>query len=439
MILPATRLPSAMGNTLSLNFIPKNTAMAVPVHTPVIGNGTATKINRLRILISLASFSADPLADAATFSAFALNMLSIFSTKRFISFIFFNRLNIGISKKNSATLIAVEPRYATAAVSKRFKPNASLIPIGIAPFNSISGNIDTNSTAIYLLLNIPIKISPNFNAIIKLLVFFTKIYYYNIIKSITLRYFFVNRRTMDLQKLSSLMRRAIQDYDMIRAGDKIAVGLSGGKDSISLLYGLAALKRYYPENFSLVAITVDMGLGLDENKVDSVKNELSRLGVEFVIEKTEIGKIVFDARKESNPCSLCANMRRGALNNAAKRLGCNKIALGHHADDLIETFFLSLFYEARASVFQPVTKLERTDLTVIRPMIYIREKDIMGFCKDKPIIHNPCPADKHTKREYIKNTIKNLEKDNPKLRENVLSALTHPERNNLFPIKRDDE
>ncbi len=244
---------------------------------------------------------------------------------------------------------------------------------------------------------------------------------------------------MELKKLLSLSRRAIEDYKMIEEGDKIAVGLSGGKDSITLLCIMANLRRFYPAKFEVGAISVDMGLGLDEREVESVKNLCDELGVEYVVEKTHIGEIVFDVRKESNPCSLCANMRRGALNSTAKKHGYNKVALGHHADDFLETFFLSLFYESRLSTFSPVTKLERQDLTVIRPMIYIREKMISGFAKDKPIIHNPCPADKHTKRQYIKELLKNLEKENPKLRENVLSALYHPDRNNLIKMEDDNE
>ena len=237
---------------------------------------------------------------------------------------------------------------------------------------------------------------------------------------------------MELQKLLSKARRAIEDHEMIKEGDKIAVGLSGGKDSLTLLYILANMRRFYPAKFEVVAISVDMGLGLDENEVNAVKKVCEELNVEYIVEKTQIGEIVFNVRKEKNPCSLCANMRRGALNNTAVKHGCNKIALGHHADDLIETLFLSLFYEGRLSTFSPVTKLERAGVTVIRPMIYIRENEIIGFAKDKPIIHNPCPANKHTQREYIKTLLKNLEKDNKKLRENILGAITHPERNNLF-------
>ena len=240
---------------------------------------------------------------------------------------------------------------------------------------------------------------------------------------------------MILQKLLSKARKAIDDYKMISSGDKVAVGLSGGKDSVTLLCIMAALKKFYPEKFDLVAITVDMGLGLDEGEMSDIKKLCERLEVPLYVEKTQIGEIVFDARKEKNPCSLCANMRRGALNSTAKKLGCNKVALGHHADDLIETFFLSLFYEARVSTFSPVTVMERQDLAVIRPMIYIREKEVAGYAKQNPILHNPCPADKHTKRQYVKDKLKEMERENPKLRENVLSALTHPERNNLFDKK----
>lgn len=240
---------------------------------------------------------------------------------------------------------------------------------------------------------------------------------------------------MNLQKLLSKARKAIDDYKMISSGDKVAVGLSGGKDSVTLLCIMAALKKFYPEKFDLAAITVDMGLGLDEGELGDIKKLCERLEVPLYVEKTQIGEIVFDARKEKNPCSLCANMRRGALNSTAKKLGCNKVALGHHADDLIETFFLSLFYEARVSTFSPVTVMERQDLAVIRPMIYIREKEVAGYAKQNPILHNPCPADKHTKRQYVKDKLREMERENPKLRENVLSALTHPERNNLFDKK----
>ena len=237
---------------------------------------------------------------------------------------------------------------------------------------------------------------------------------------------------MNLQQIMSPIRRAIDDYKMIEDGDKIAVGLSGGKDSITLLCGLAGLRRFYPKKFDLVAIRVDTGLDFDKEECETLKKFVEELGVEYIVEKTEIAEVVFNVRKENNPCSLCANMRRGALNSAVKNAGCNKVALGHHADDLIETFFLSMMYEGRLSTFHPVTKMSRMDLAVIRPMIYMRERDVASFSKGKPILHNPCPADKHTQREYVKDLLKEIRKDIPFVNDNVLNALTHPERTNLF-------
>ncbi len=238
--------------------------------------------------------------------------------------------------------------------------------------------------------------------------------------------------SISLQQIMSPVRKAADDFKMIKSGDKIAVGLSGGKDSVTLLSALAGLRRFYPEKFDLTAITVDTGLDFDKNEKRALKEYVSSLDVEYIEIKTEIGKVVFETRKESNPCSLCANMRRGALNSAAKEAGCNKVALGHHADDLIETFLLSAFYEGRLSTFQPVTELTRSGITVIRPMIYLRETDISSFAKDKPVLHNPCPADKHTKREYIKTLLKDIRREIPCSAENLLNALTHEERNNLI-------
>ena len=237
---------------------------------------------------------------------------------------------------------------------------------------------------------------------------------------------------MNLQQLLSPFRRAVDDFNMISDGDKIAVGLSGGKDSIALLSAFCGLKRFYPKNFDIIAVTIDTGVGYDKGEFDALKNFVNGLGVDYHIEKTEIYDIVFNERKESNPCSLCANMRRGALNQVSAELGCNKVALGHHADDLVETFYLSMLYEGRFSTFHPVTHLERANLDVIRPMIYVRERDIISFTNDKPILHNPCPADKHTRREYIKNLLKDIRKEIPFSTDNVLNALIHPERTNLF-------
>ena len=237
---------------------------------------------------------------------------------------------------------------------------------------------------------------------------------------------------MIVQQIMSPIRRAVDNYQMIEDGDKIAVGVSGGKDSITLLSGLVGLKRFYPKKFDVVAIRIDTGLDFDETEIKNLENYIESLGVEYKVIKTQIAEVVFDVRKEENPCSLCANMRRGALNSAAKECGCNKVALGHHGDDLIETFMLSLTYEGRLSTFHPVTHLSRIGLHVIRPMIYMREKDVASFAKDKPILRNPCPADKHTKREYMKNLIKQIRKDIPFVQDNMLNALTNKDRNNLF-------
>lgn len=238
---------------------------------------------------------------------------------------------------------------------------------------------------------------------------------------------------MTIQKLLSPARRAIDDYAMIQEGDKIAVGLSGGKDSVTLLYILSILKKFYPKNFQLSAVTVDMGFKeTNFAQIEALKHACEQLQVDYYVEQTQLAEIIFDVRKEKNPCSLCAKMRRGALNTAAKKINCNKIALGHHSDDLIETFFLSLFYEGRLSTFSPVSYMSRSEITLIRPMIYIRECDIAAFAKDKPILHNPCPMDKHSKREYVKNLISDIQRDIPFAKERVLSAVTHPERYNLF-------
>lgn len=240
---------------------------------------------------------------------------------------------------------------------------------------------------------------------------------------------------MTLQQLLSPARRAVDDYNMIEDGDKIAIGLSGGKDSMSLLYILSSLRHFYPKKFHLTAITVDMGFkDTDQSVIDKIRAECDKVGVPYIVEKTAIARILFEIRKESNPCSLCSKLRRGAINNVAKREGCNKLALGHHADDLIETFMLSLFYEGRLSTFQPVTELTRSEITVIRPLIYIKEKNIAAFMRDKPVLKNACPSDKHTQRQYVKNMLKDLQDEIPYVKERMLGAIVHPERNNLFPF-----
>jgi tRNA(Ile)-lysidine synthase TilS/MesJ len=237
---------------------------------------------------------------------------------------------------------------------------------------------------------------------------------------------------MTTQKMLSYLRKGITKYNMIADGDKIAVGVSGGKDSVTLLKLLAEYKRFSPERFDLVAITVD--LNFEDRKTDytPLKELCDSLGVEYVIEKTEIGKIVFDIRKESNPCALCSKMRKGALNNLAKSLGCNKVALGHHADDMTDTMLLSLFYEGRLSTFAPKSYLDKIGLTLIRPMIMTKELDVIAYAKNLPVVKSCCPANKMTKREYVKDVISNVSKDIPNVRDMMFTALIHPERYNLF-------
>ena len=228
---------------------------------------------------------------------------------------------------------------------------------------------------------------------------------------------------MKLQQLLSFTRRAIDDYKMISDGDKIAVGISGGKDSLTLLYALHGLKRFYPHSFDIVGITVDLGLGIQ--KLDEIQKLCESLNIEYHIIKTEIGDIIFNERKESNPCSLCAKMRKGALNEAALAFNCNKIAYAHHRDDIIETMFLSLIYEGRFHSFSPYTYLDRTKLTVIRPMMYVSERDVIGFMHkmNLPVAKNPCPVDGHTKREYVKNLIRTIDIDNPGVKERFFRAI----------------
>jgi tRNA(Ile)-lysidine synthase TilS/MesJ len=237
---------------------------------------------------------------------------------------------------------------------------------------------------------------------------------------------------MTTQKMLSVLRKGITKYNLIKDGDKIAVGVSGGKDSVTLLKLLAEYKRFAPEKFSLVAISVDLNFKDNPTDFEPLKQLCSSLNVELFIEKTDIGQIVFDVRKETNPCALCSKMRKGALNSLAKKLGCNKVALGHHADDLTDTLLLSLFYEGRLSSFAPKSYLDKIDLTLIRPMIMIREADIISFSKTLPITKSCCPANTATKREYVKNIVKEIAKTVPNIREMMFTALIHPERYNLF-------
>ena len=225
-----------------------------------------------------------------------------------------------------------------------------------------------------------------------------------------------------MQKLLGLMRRCIDDYDMISPGDKIAVGVSGGKDSLVLLVLLAELRKFFNKPYEVQAVTIDMGLGMDYSGVAALCKQLD---VPYTIINTQIAPIIFDHRKEKNPCSMCAKMRRGALNQAILDLGCNKVALGHHYDDAVETFMMSLLYEGRISCFQPVTDLDRTGVIQIRPMLYIHEKTVDNFAtrQNLPIVHNRCPVDKTTKREEIKQLIFSLSATYPDLKERIFGAM----------------
>ncbi len=225
-----------------------------------------------------------------------------------------------------------------------------------------------------------------------------------------------------MQRLIGLVRRCVEDYNMIAPGEKIAVGVSGGKDSLALLMFLAELRKYDARGFSLEAVTVDMGLGMDYGPIQTL---CEKIDVPFHLVKTEIGPIVFDYRKEKNPCSMCSKMRRGALNQALLDLDIHKLALGHHYDDAVETFVMSLLYEGRISCFQPVTDLDRTGIIQIRPMLYIHEKTIDGFVRREnlPVVENRCPVDKQTKREEVKKLIYDLSATYPDLKERIFGAM----------------
>ena len=230
---------------------------------------------------------------------------------------------------------------------------------------------------------------------------------------------------MDAQRLYSYTRKAIDDYDMIEEGDKIAVGISGGKDSLTLLYALKGLMGFYPKAFSLHAITVD--LGFQNLNLEGIKKFCAELEVPYTILETDIAHIVFDDRQESNPCSLCAKMRKGALNQKIKELGCNKVAYAHHKDDVVETMMMSLIFEGRFHTFSPCTYLDKMDLTVIRPLIYAQEADVIGFVNKYqiPVVKSPCPADGNTKREYVKELLKQLNRENPGVKNRMFTAITN--------------
>ena len=228
---------------------------------------------------------------------------------------------------------------------------------------------------------------------------------------------------MKYQQLLSITRKAVDEFHLIEKGDKIAVGISGGKDSLTLLYALAGLRRFYPNPFELEAITVDMGFG--DFHTDKIQQLCDKLEVPYTVVPTEISKIIFQDRKESNPCSLCAKMRKGALNEVAKKLNCNKIAYAHHKDDVVETMLLSLIFEGRFHTFSPMTYWDRMDLTLIRPLLYVDEADIIGFKNnyDLPVEKSACPADGNTKREYAKDLLRTLNLENPGVKQRMFTAI----------------
>ena len=228
---------------------------------------------------------------------------------------------------------------------------------------------------------------------------------------------------MKIQQLYSVVRKAIDEYEMIDEGDKIAIGISGGKDSLTLLYALAGIRRFYPKKFDIMAITVDLGFNnLDLSKIEELCKELE---VPYRVVKTDIADIVFNQRKESSPCSLCAKMRKGALNDAIKEEGCNKVAYAHHKDDVVTTMMMSLIYEGRMHTFRPITYLDKTDLTVIRPFIYMDESDVIGFVNKNnvPVVKSPCPVDGITKREYVNELIASINKETPGVKNRMFAAI----------------
>lgn len=239
-----------------------------------------------------------------------------------------------------------------------------------------------------------------------------------------------------MKRILGGLRRCVQDFNMIQDGDRIAVGLSGGKDSVLLLYALKRYQQFSMQKFELCAITIDMGLkGFDSKPL---LDFCYSLDIPYTVINTQIGEIIFNVRQESHPCSLCAKMRRGALTNGAVELGCNKLALGHHSNDAVETLLMSMFYEGRISTFSPVTYFEDKDISIIRPFVYLQERDIAGAVKrlNLPTVKNPCPADGNTKRQLIKDYLYMLQKEIPDLRKNLLGSLMNTKQANLWNTEK---
>ena len=239
-----------------------------------------------------------------------------------------------------------------------------------------------------------------------------------------------------MKEILGCIRRADQDFGMIEDGDRVAVGVSGGKDSLLLLYALSLYRRVSPHPFTLQAVTLTMGL--EPFDLSSVQALCDRLEVPYVVRETQIGRIVFEERREKNPCALCAKMRRGALNDLCRELGVTKLALGHHRDDALETLLMSLLYEGRLHTFQPVTRFDRTPVVQIRPLIYAPEKVIVHYARrlDLPVVASPCPANGRTKREDMKDLLDLICRRVPNARELMLSALRNTEQYGLWPAAR---
>ena len=228
-----------------------------------------------------------------------------------------------------------------------------------------------------------------------------------------------------MKKLLSLTRAAVDKYNMIEAGDKIAVGVSGGKDSLALLYALAKLRDFYPKPFSLVAITLDYqfnGIAEDYTAIEAL---CKKLQVEYIVRRTNLWEVIFETRKEKNPCSLCAKMRRGLLHDTAVANGCNKVALGHHLDDAAETFLMNLLNGGKIGCFSPVSYLSNKKLYLIRPLIFAYEKDVAAAARraNLPVVKSRCPMDKVSNRQNMKELLKALEKDYPAVRKKIVGAL----------------
>lgn len=228
---------------------------------------------------------------------------------------------------------------------------------------------------------------------------------------------------MTLEKFTGYVRRCVDDYGMLLPGDRVAVGMSGGKDSVALLVALAKLRIYHPSKFDLEAITIDAGFeGMDFAPITAL---CAALDVPYTIVKTDIREVVFDIRHEENPCSLCSKLRRGALNDTVKQRGCNKLALGHHFDDAVETFMMSLLFEGRLSCFKPSTYMSRSGVMQIRPLLYVGEGSVVNLVRELnlPVVSSNCPEDKHTKREEIKTLLTRLSSEYPDMKSKVFGAM----------------